>query len=817
MFKDFSQQTKCDYVEEVDFPSIPQVTINIEQKKDPNSSTFSGVTKDPITYEKISSIKPIANTKVCDFETESTNHTFIAGDGFVVSNCSMGKQSLGPYHSNYDTRWETTARVLAFPSRPMFETQMNELIGLGSLPAGQTVTLAFMTYTGYNQEDSVIINKGAIDRGLFRSVMYKSYVVIETGPNKNVKEKFERPPADTAKFPDQFEALDENGIAVPGRKVKERQVIISKMRKDMETGKVEYINTEIGISEEGVVHSIMVDTNANGEKIVRVKIRQVRIPQIGDKFACYTPDHEVLTTTGWIPIADITTQHQIATLNTQTNELEYRNPTETQAYDYDGEMIEVDSSQVSLCVTPNHRMYVKRRGQKQFKIYEASQIYQSPVNYKKNAEWWPEDEMIDFVLPACTYQYYNVVHNVKDRNLPLEPWLTFFGIWIAEGCCDKTKCVDIAINKKRVKDELMKLAPHLDFEHAISKDGLKMYIYDRQLMTYLDALSVGAINKRLPEWVWSLNMTECQILLEGMILGDGTMNGNTPIYYTSSVGLKDDVMRLALHCGWAANATMREEAGTKHVIHEKEYSTNADAWSITIVKTQVEPGVCKKGIDSHKQNQKINYKGKIYCCTTQNGVIYVRRTTGKGEYKNKEKYTQLAVWCGQSRHAQKGTMGIYLDESDMPVRLRTREAVTVIINPHAIPSRMTIAKLIEVVASKYAAMKGERVNATAFNNFNIDEYKRNLVQYGFTDNGNEVLQNPRTGAMYSTQIFVGPCYYQVLRHQVKDKYQMRARGAVRPITFQPISGRKRNGAIRSTGRSRMTKIRLVCSVAGDTS
>ena len=90
----------------------------------------------------------------------------------------MGKQSLGIYHSNHSRRFDTTSKVLAYPSRPMFETQFNEMIGLNELPAGETVIVAITTYTGFAQEDAIVMAQGAIDRGLFRSVVYKTYKVF---------------------------------------------------------------------------------------------------------------------------------------------------------------------------------------------------------------------------------------------------------------------------------------------------------------------------------------------------------------------------------------------------------------------------------------------------------------------------------------------------------------------------------------------------------------------------------------------------------------------------------------------------------------
>ena len=95
-----------------------------------------------------------------------------------VFECSMAKQNLGIYHSNHMVRYDTTAKVLAFPTRPLFETQVNNLIGLSDNPTGQTVMVAIMTYTGYNIEDGFVFKKSSIEAGLFTTV---KYITIEDG------------------------------------------------------------------------------------------------------------------------------------------------------------------------------------------------------------------------------------------------------------------------------------------------------------------------------------------------------------------------------------------------------------------------------------------------------------------------------------------------------------------------------------------------------------------------------------------------------------------------------------------------------------
>ncbi|GAG54494.1 unnamed protein product, partial [marine sediment metagenome] len=148
-----------------------------------------------------------------------------------------------------------------------------------------------------------------------------------------------------------------------------------------------------------------------------------------------------------------------------------------------------------------------------------------------------------------------------------------------------------------------------------------------------------------------------------------------------------------------------------------------------------------------------------------------------------------------SRHAQKATIGLILPEEDMPFTL-SGVIPDIIINPHSIPSRMTIAKLIEIVSSKFATFSGERVNATAFRKFNTKEFMENLKQYGYAPSGKERLFSGFTGKSLEALIFTGPCYYQALRHHVQDKIQMRSRGAVKATSRQPTGGRAIKGGQR---------------------
>lgn len=351
----------------------------------------------------------------------------------VTYQASMIKQALGTYHSNYLQRFDTTAKVLAFPSRPVFEPQLNEIVGLAEKPAGQTVIIAIMALKGYNQEDAFIFKKEALDMGLFTIVKYKSHKSIQKQSREYV-ETFERPPVKRGERPGRYAHLDENGIARVGSYIQEGDCIIGKTRRNVATQEIINASVFAGLDGEGIVDRVLVSYNAENLMVVRVKVRHVRRPVEGDKFA--------------------------------------------------------------------------------------------------------------------------------------------------------------------------------------------------------------------------------------------------------------------------------------------------------------------------------------------------------------------------SRYAQKGTIGLILPEIEMPFSEATGMVPDLIINPHCIPSRMTIGKLLEFVASKHAAFSGERVDASAFRPFDLEEFRLGLRQRGFDGHGYERLRSGRTGKIIKGEIFMGPCYVQALRHHVKDKYQMRGKGAIKPASHQPVGGRMLGGAQR---------------------
>jgi len=206
---------------------------------------------------------------------------------------AMGKQAIGMYVTNYDNRMDKTAYVLTYPMRPLVETRIMNIIKLNNIPSGQQVIVAIMSHTGYNQEDSLLFNKGAIDRGLFLATIYHT----EKDEDKKLfgteemRCKPDKTKTKNIKFAN-YDKLNNQGVIPENSLIEDRDIIIGKVipikeNKNDFTKTVKYSDGSISYRthEESYIDKNYVESNGDGYNFCKVRIRNFRKPVIGDKFS----------------------------------------------------------------------------------------------------------------------------------------------------------------------------------------------------------------------------------------------------------------------------------------------------------------------------------------------------------------------------------------------------------------------------------------------------------------------------------------------------------------------------------------------------
>uniref|UniRef100_A0A6C0IC27 DNA-directed RNA polymerase n=1 Tax=viral metagenome TaxID=1070528 RepID=A0A6C0IC27_9ZZZZ len=211
--------------------------------------------------------------------------------------CAMGKQAMGIYALNYRERFDAMSHVLCYPQEPFVSPFASKFYGLQSMPSGQNIVVAIATYTGYNQEDSIMINRGAIERGLFRSVFYRTYKDEEKkNQNSGEEERFCRPdPAMTKSMRHgNYDKVESDGFIKENTYVNNEDILIGKVVPlRVPTGmvvpagskKFKDVSRTLRNNETGYVDKIFRNRNGEGYSFVKIRMRIDRVPEIGDKFS----------------------------------------------------------------------------------------------------------------------------------------------------------------------------------------------------------------------------------------------------------------------------------------------------------------------------------------------------------------------------------------------------------------------------------------------------------------------------------------------------------------------------------------------------
>jgi hypothetical protein len=347
--------------------------------------------------------------------------------------------------------------------------------------------------------------------------------------------------------------------------------------------------------------------------------------------------------------------------------------------------------------------------------------------------------------------------------------------------------IEFAANKPRVQAALTEACDLLGLKYSMNVKTFKWYINHKDLAIDFHQYNVGAVNKSLPQWTKSLSARQSEILLNAMCLGDGHETATSLHYFTSSVKLRDDIQIIAQHAGFTAYYVARYLPGHTSTLKDgRTIVATETSWDIGIRRKRLYPTINHGHVQEQMgQTEEITtgFVGKVYCLRVPSEVFLVRRN-GRCSFTG-----------NSSRHGQKGTCGLIIPECDMPY---TKDGLRpdIIINPHAIPSRMTIGQLKETLLGKVLVHLGLFGDGTSFGNLDVKTIAEKLQNQGYESYGNEVMYDGLSGEQFQTSVFIGPVFYQRLKHMVNDKQHSRSIGPMVNLTRQPAEGRSRDGGFR---------------------
>ena len=355
---------------------------------------------------------------------------------------------------------------------------------------------------------------------------------------------------------------------------------------------------------------------------------------------CYDAETDVLTSEGWKPWPEVDGTELFATLHPSTDELEYQHADERFIGAYEGPMYRVQSEQVDLLVTADHRMWVRpedtrarRRGEEPFGIRLARDLEGKRVAYQKTARWAGQEEGV--VEIDGTERSWSrpddggtTVRTYAPATFPLRAFAKFLGWWLAEGSLNRHQIV-IAQSPGPKQDEIRAVVEDLGLKAYVPKTHpVSVRTSNVALRDYLADCGATAPTKRVPPLVGTWGPETIREFLDAFVAGDGSRrkDGNHSVIYTTSRGMADDLQVLAIKAGWSANVRVDDRTGLERVMPSGQRFRNArPCYVVSLVKTRTRPLVNHNRAGGPRQDGWQWYKGTVHCVRVPNGLLFVRR------------------------------------------------------------------------------------------------------------------------------------------------------------------------------------------------
>lgn len=636
----------------------------------------------------------------------------------------------------------------------------------GHLALGKNVNVAYMPWHGYNFEDAAVATESFAKQFSHESILKKSKLISQKGElNLN---KFR---AYFPKMIDQANAsiLDTDGVVKEGSTVKTGQILIAYMQeKDPSDDEMalKNLNRTIAVPfKPGPVtwdyeyDGVITDVKRVGNEInVYVKVTQPLV--VGDKIAgkhgnkCYRDNYLALTSaSGWKYIKDIDIKEDmVATLNQETGKLEWQYPTEVHEYDYDGRMYKVSGEHILLETTDNHRHYCKIRKHKDGKDYFGDpeilypeEMFGKRKKFIRHSDWDGELEN-------------NTDGFVEDHLL--KEFFEYSGWFISEGwttdgavvCCQSP-------DKGAGLDKIKELSTKLFGKYNCypQKNGVEQItIYDKNSAEkFREWFGHLSHNKKIPAWMKNAPKEYLRVLLDALMLGDGSEEANRIRYFSTSERLVHDVAEIGIKLGYAPQITNRKQKLVE--IDGVQVKSAKLLYIVSLNRVQgTEPLVNHP--QSRNKEEWVDYKGKVVCLTVPNSIFLVT---------SDEKFTP--TWTGNS------IISKIIADHEAP-HTPDGKRIDLMLNPHGVPGRVNAGQILETAAGKLVEATGKPYEVSNFDGTDhIDNLKKEYEKNGLEFD--EQLLDGKDGKPFKNKVFTGNQYIMKLKHTVEHKLKARGAGA----------------------------------------
>ena len=373
---------------------------------------------------------------------------------------------------------------------------------------------------------------------------------------------------------------------------------------------------------------------------------------------CLDTETEVLTDDGWKRYDQVDINvHKIATL--VDGALVYDTATAKPEFQYDGKMYHLSRESLDFLVTPEHKMWVAPTRSKphDYASLTATEVFGKAVRYQKNAKWETSDA--SWILPAYTDRVGTLHPEEHFAGARMDALCEYIGLWLSEGTirwklrADGSKSWRLAIVSQH------KTANKSYFDSVHERLGLRWnnttgtdwIIHHHGLAQYLSSLRGADCRElKMPVWTWILSTRQAVLMLDALILGDGTIHNNgARAYYSSSISLMDDFQRLCLHCGCAADIRLNVAAGKVSTLGSQTITSRSDCWRAGVISplkcrptTKTRPPAPPCAVQRNQSSRArvdewVSYSGIVWCLTVPSHIFFVRRN-GK------------AAWTSNSNH-----------------------------------------------------------------------------------------------------------------------------------------------------------------------